>query len=68
MLITLNKMGLVWIEPLWTLITIGGLGLAYFLIVQFTKTRLLKNGIVVNQESIQLIKALQEGLGGIRDV
>ena len=45
-----------------------GFGLIYFVVVQFTKQRLRENSISVATQSTQMIKALQEGLGGIRDV
>ncbi len=46
----------------------GGFGLIYALIVKLTHTRLSINGQIVAQESTNVIKSLQEGLGGIRDV
>ena len=42
--------------------------LIYLLIIKYTKNTLNKNSITVAQESTNMIKALQEGLGGIRDV
>lgn len=50
------------------LITFGSLGLIYFLIVQITKRRLSRNGLIISRESGAVIKAVQEGLGSIRDV
>ena len=43
-------------------------GLIYFLILHFTKNSLHKNSECIARESNQVIKSLQEGLGGIRDV
>jgi ATP-binding cassette subfamily B protein len=43
-------------------------GLVYFFIIQSTKNYLYKNGILISQSSSRLIKIIQEGLGGIRDV
>jgi ATP-binding cassette subfamily B protein len=38
------------------------------LVATFTRRRLLRNGRVIQETSTRLIKVLQEGLGGIRDV
>jgi ATP-binding cassette subfamily B protein len=51
-----------------SLISIIGFTVIYLLIIFFVKERLRKNGVRVSYESTQVIKALQEGLGGIRDV
>jgi ATP-binding cassette subfamily B protein len=45
-----------------------GFGLIYLIVVQTTKRKLIKNSQVVAQETTKVIKSLQEGLGGIRDV
>ena len=44
------------------------LGLIYWIIVRYTKNRLKKNGQIIADQSTQMVKSLQEGLGGIRDV
>jgi ABC-type multidrug transport system fused ATPase/permease subunit len=46
----------------------GGFGLIYALIIGLTRERLLKNSQTHARESTFVIKSLQEGLGGIRDV
>lgn len=46
----------------------GGFGTLYALIVLATKKSLLVDSKRISHESNQVIKALQEGLGGIRDV
>lgn len=51
-----------------TLAAFVGFGFSYILIFYFNKTRLLKNSLLIAQESAQVIKVVQEGLGGIRDV
>lgn len=56
------------IDPIVALATFGGLGCLYGLIVFATKKRLVHDSQRVSDESNQVIKALQEGLGGIRDV
>ena len=45
-----------------------GFGSIYALVAFVTKKRLLIDSQRINKESIQVYKALQEGLGGIRDV
>jgi ATP-binding cassette subfamily B protein len=46
----------------------GGFGLIYVSIIQLTRKRLLINSQTVARESARVIKSLQEGLGGIRDI
>ena len=55
-------------EPYIAVATISCLLAIYFLIALFTKSRLLYLGTVVSVKQTRLIKALQEGLGGIREV
>ena len=43
-------------------------GLLYWIITFFAKRSLQKNGRLIADESSQMVKTLQEGLGGIRDV
>jgi ATP-binding cassette subfamily B protein len=50
------------------LIAFFGFGLIYSAIIFFSKKELDKNGETTARESTQVIKSLQEGLGGIRDV
>lgn len=56
------------VNPLWAIVTFGGFGSIYVIIIYFVKNRLLSDGKRVTIESTQIIKYLQEGLGGIRDV
>lgn len=46
----------------------GGFGLIYSVIGRITHRKLLADSERVSRESTQVIKVLQEGLGGIRDV
>jgi ABC-type multidrug transport system fused ATPase/permease subunit len=55
-------------EPLIAIALFGGLGLIYALVILLTRRRLLANSFSVAHETTQVIKSLQEGLGGIRDV
>jgi len=50
------------------LITFIGFGFPYWLVARYTKSRLMTNSSIVAKNSTQMVKALQEGLGGIRDV
>lgn len=59
---------LISIDPVVALIAFGGFGCLYGLVVLATKKRLANDSERVSRESNQVIKALQEGLGGIRDV
>jgi ABC-type multidrug transport system fused ATPase/permease subunit len=56
------------VEPVIALVAFGGFGLIYSLIIGVTRNRLLINSRIVAHESTAVIKSLQEGLGGIRDV
>ena len=56
------------IETKMTLITFGGFGLIYGLIVLFTSNILVSISHRIAREQSQVIKLLQEGLGGIRDI
>ena len=56
------------VDPLIAFAAFGGFGLIYFFIIQLTRSRLLANSQTVARESTYVIKTLQEGLGGIRDI
>ena len=45
-----------------------GFGLLYWLVIRYTRTYLKDNSEIIADQSTQMIKSLQEGLGGIRDV
>jgi ATP-binding cassette, subfamily B, bacterial PglK len=51
-----------------TLIMFTGIGLIYWGVIKFTRKKLKENGRCIASQSTQMIKSLQEGLGGIRDV
>lgn len=59
---------LVIIDPIVALITFGSFGGLYITISLFTRNRLSRYSQDVSRQSSMTIKALQEGLGGIRDV
>jgi ABC-type multidrug transport system fused ATPase/permease subunit len=56
------------IEPLISLMAFMSFGTVYLCIVWFVHKKVQVNGKCVARESIAATKALQEGLGGIRDV
>ena len=45
-----------------------GFGLLYWLVIRYTKNQLKDNSQIIADQSTQMIKSLQEGLGGIRDL
>ncbi len=56
------------VEPVIALTAFSGFGLIYALVIRLTRKQLLINSQRSALESTQVIKYLQEGLGGIRDV
>jgi ABC-type multidrug transport system fused ATPase/permease subunit len=67
MLITI-LVALLAVEPVIALAAFGGFGLIYVVIVRLTRKQLFLDSQRIARESTHVIKALQEGLGGIRDV
>ena len=59
---------LIAIEPIIAMSSFVGFGLIYLLVVSSTRKALSRNGQLMNQNSVRVLKALQEGLGGIRDI
>jgi ABC-type multidrug transport system fused ATPase/permease subunit len=55
-------------EPFISVLAFGGFGAIYLIIILLTRSQTIKNSKRIAQESTQVIKSLQEGLGGIRDV
>lgn len=55
-------------DPVIALAAFGGFGIIYAIIIRLTRKRLLIDSKLIASESINVLKALQEGLGGIRDV
>lgn len=56
------------VEPGVALTAMGGFSLIYILIIRLTRKRLLIDSHRISRELTHVIKSLQEGLGGIRDV
>jgi ABC-type multidrug transport system fused ATPase/permease subunit len=59
---------LIFINPMVAISAILAFGLSYYFITRISRGRLRKNSARISYEETQVIKALQEGLGGIRDV
>jgi len=61
-------LALLTIDPFIALVAFGGFGLIYVFIIWLTRNQQLSNSQSIAYESTQVIKSLQEGLGGIRDI
>jgi len=61
-------MSLLYVIPSVALLSFGGFGLLYAFIIRLTRTQLKENSQHIAYESSHVVKCLQEGLGGIRDV
>ena len=61
-------LALVIIDPLVALLASAGFGASYGLISWVSRRRLQRNGQRIAIEQTRVVKAIQEGLGGIRDV
>ena len=59
---------LFYINPAVALIAALGLGLSYVMITKISRKKMLYNSAQIAKEQTQVVKALQEGLGGIRDI
>jgi ABC-type multidrug transport system fused ATPase/permease subunit len=59
---------LMFVDPYVTIISILGFGFIYFILMRITKKKLLVDGQKLTSQQDSVIKVLQEGLGGIRDV
>ncbi len=59
---------LLWVDA--QLASLGAIafGSAYVLVARFSRRRLLRNSKLIKDSGVLLVKTLQEGLGGIRDV
>lgn len=56
------------IDPLLASLTAAGFGSSYAIIIMISRRRLVQNSERIAYEQTRVVKALQEGLGGIRDV
>ena len=67
-MLTIILIALLAVEPVIALAAFGSFGLIYVVIIRLTHKQLLANSQRIANESSRVIKSLQEGLGGIRDV
>jgi ABC-type multidrug transport system fused ATPase/permease subunit len=56
------------LDPFIALSAFGGFGFIYIVIIRLTRKKILIDSERMARESTRVIKSLQEGLGGIRDV
>ena len=59
---------LFYLDPSVACAVFGGFGIIYGVIAWITRAQLINNSQQISIQSTQLIKTLQEGLGGIRDI
>ena len=59
---------LILFDPQVSMVIFAGFALIYLLIIKIFKTRLIINSKKISVETTQVIKSVQESLGGIRDV
>jgi ABC-type multidrug transport system fused ATPase/permease subunit len=67
-LIVAIMLALIAIDPIVASMAVAGFGAGYALITWISRRRLHLNSQRIAHEQTQVVKALQEGLGGIRDV
>jgi ATP-binding cassette, subfamily B, bacterial PglK len=56
------------VDPMIAFLTFGIFGFIYYVIMTSVRKQLGKNGDLIATESNRVIKSIQEGLGGIRDI
>lgn len=56
------------IDAVATLISVAGFGIIYLIVIGATSALKVRNGVQIGLMSTKVIKTLQEGLGGIRDI
>ena len=56
------------IQPMVTVVAIGGFGSIYIATITLTRRSVLANSQLISRQQTRVIKVLQETLGGIRDV
>jgi ABC-type bacteriocin/lantibiotic exporter with double-glycine peptidase domain len=59
---------LIIINPIVAITSFVGFGLIYMMIIILTKNKLNVNSNITSLENVKILKTLQEGLGGIRDI
>lgn len=56
------------VDPVITVVAFGGFGTIYAVIFLKTRHRIATSGHCIAQQSTQVVRAMQEGLGGIREI
>lgn len=56
------------VDPIVAISAFVGFGVIYAMIIRQTRQKLMKSGQSIARESTQVVRAMQEGLGGIRDI
>lgn len=56
------------VDAVLALLSVGAFSLAYAFIILISRKKLFANGQIIARQSPLVIKSLQEGLGGIRDI
>lgn len=59
---------LLFVDPLALILSTSVLSLIYAVIYRFARKQLVLDGQIINREQSQVLRVLNEGLGGIRDV
>ena len=59
---------LIIVDPIISLITFFAFGIIYSVILILTKKQITSNSLKISKSADKLIKVIQEGLGGIRDI
>jgi ABC-type multidrug transport system fused ATPase/permease subunit len=67
-MLSFGMLALFALEPMIASLLFVGFGLLYLIITLIFKTKLIDDGKKIAVKSTRLIKSLQEGLGGIRDI
>jgi len=67
-MLTTILIALLAVNPYIAIGAFGGFGFIYMIIISLTRKQMSVNSERIARESTQVIKSLQEGLGGIRDV
>jgi ABC-type multidrug transport system fused ATPase/permease subunit len=60
--------GILWLDPFLAIVSFGSFGVIYGVILACTRKQLARNSALISKESSEVLKSLNEGLGGIRDI
>jgi ABC-type multidrug transport system fused ATPase/permease subunit len=67
-MLTMLLLALFYIDPLISSVAFAVFGVLYFIVARVARNQKIANSYIIASQSSGVIKALQEGLGGIRDV